>query len=86
MDSRQAAGAVVLIRRQQLGGGRPIWDPIYADHTSVPIRPDRPRIRLELQSRGDRHIVHNYGHSGAGVSLSWGCADDVVKMVLALLR
>jgi D-amino-acid oxidase len=50
------------------------------------IRPDRPRIRLEHENYGDRHIVHNYGHSGAGVSLSWGCADDVAKLVLGLLR
>jgi D-amino-acid oxidase len=50
------------------------------------IRPDRPTIRFEHENLGDRHIVHNYGHSGAGVSLSWGCADDVAKLVLGLLR
>jgi D-amino-acid oxidase len=50
------------------------------------IRPQRPRIRLEHIDLGDRHIVHNYGHSGAGVSLSWGCADDVTELVLAILR
>ncbi len=49
------------------------------------IRPNRPQIRLEHEPLGDRHIVHNYGHSGAGVSLSWGCADDVAELVLALL-
>jgi D-amino-acid oxidase len=49
------------------------------------IRPDRPQIRLEHEDLGDRHIVHNYGHSGAGVSLSWGCADDAAEIVLALL-
>jgi len=50
------------------------------------IRPDRPLIRLEHEDLGDRHVVHNYGHSGAGVSLSWGCADDVAKLVLDILR
>jgi D-amino-acid oxidase len=49
------------------------------------IRPARPVIRLEHEDLGDRHIVHNYGHSGAGVSLSWGCADDVTAIVLRLL-
>jgi D-amino-acid oxidase len=49
------------------------------------IRPSRSMIRLEHEDRGDRHIVHNYGHSGAGVSLSWGCADDVTAIVLGLL-
>jgi D-amino-acid oxidase len=49
------------------------------------IRPWRPAVRLEHEARGTRHIVHNYGHSGAGVSLSWGCADDVTRLVLDLL-
>ncbi|MET0491785.1 MAG: FAD-dependent oxidoreductase [Actinoplanes sp.] len=48
------------------------------------IRPQRPRIRLEHVALGDRHLVHNYGHSGAGVSLSWGCATDVAELVASL--
>ncbi|MET8152149.1 FAD-dependent oxidoreductase [Actinoplanes sp. NPDC049668] len=49
------------------------------------IRPDRPQIRLEHEDLGGRHLVHNYGHSGAGVSLSWGCADSVLELVRALV-
>jgi len=26
--------------------------------------------------------VHNYGHGGAGVTLSWGCALDVTQRVV----
>ncbi|MEV4131278.1 FAD-dependent oxidoreductase [Dactylosporangium sp. NPDC049742] len=29
---------------------------------------------------GGVRLVHAYGHGGAGVTLSWGCADDVVTL------
>lgn len=44
---------------------------------SVGIRPARPEVRLERV--GD--VVHCYGHGGAGITLSWGCADEVVGLV-----
>jgi D-amino-acid oxidase len=41
----------------------------------VGLRPGRPTIRLEAELlSGDGLCVHNYGHGGAGVTLSWGCA------------
>jgi len=40
----------------------------------VGLRPVRPAVRLERV--GD--VVHCYGHGGAGVTLSWGVADEVV--------
>ena len=43
----------------------------------VGLRPVRPTIRLETQGR----VVHCYGHGGAGVTLSWGCADEVAALV-----
>lgn len=43
----------------------------------VGLRPARPAVRLE---RAD-HVVHCYGHGGSGVTLSWGCADEVVGLV-----
>jgi D-amino-acid oxidase len=52
----------------------------------VGLRPARPQIRLEAETiPGGRHIVHNYGHGGAGVSLSWGCARDVAKLAVSAL-
>lgn len=46
----------------------------------VGIRPCRTTVRLELESLDGQPIVHNYGHGGAGVTLSWGCADEVVSL------
>jgi D-amino-acid oxidase len=52
----------------------------------VGLRPGRPQVRLEAETISDgRHIVHNYGHGGAGVSLSWGCAIEVTKRAQAAL-
>jgi D-amino-acid oxidase len=42
----------------------------------VGLRPARPEVRLERV--GD--VIHCYGHGGAGVTLAWGCAGDVVGL------
>jgi D-amino-acid oxidase len=47
---------------------------------AVGLRPGRARVRLETEDRPAGRIVHNYGHGGAGVTLSWGCADEVVRL------
>ncbi|MGH2485013.1 MAG: FAD-dependent oxidoreductase, partial [Ktedonobacterales bacterium] len=48
---------------------------------AVGLRPTRPAIRLEReQITPERAVIHNYGHGGAGVTLSWGCADDVARL------
>ncbi len=49
----------------------------------VGLRPARPSVRLEEERVGDSRIVHCYGHGGSGVTLSWGCADDVAALVAA---
>lgn len=49
----------------------------------VGVRPARPQVRVEHVATPARHIIHNYGHGGAGVTLSWGCASEVVGMVEA---
>lgn len=52
----------------------------------VGLRPGRPGVRLEPDLLPDSTpCVHNYGHGGAGVTLSWGCADEVVRLVRTAL-
>ena len=41
------------------------------------LRPFRPEVRLERVGR----IIHNYGHGGAGYTLSRGCAVSVAELV-----
>ncbi len=47
----------------------------------VGLRPARPTVRLEAERRGGVRVVHCYGHGGAGVTLSWGCAEEVAGLV-----
>ncbi|HEY4185549.1 MAG TPA: FAD-dependent oxidoreductase [Polyangia bacterium] len=58
--------------------GAPVLDQL------VGLRPARNGgVRLELAPLdlpGGVRLIHDYGHGGAGVTLCWGCADDVVKL------
>ncbi len=52
----------------------------------VGLRPVRPAVRLEAEpgggpAGGGPLILHNYGHGGGGVTLSWGCARDVAGLL-----
>lgn len=50
----------------------------------VGLRPCRPQVRLEPEALpGGRVLWHNYGHGGAGVTLSWGCARELTDAILA---
>lgn len=47
----------------------------------VGLRPARTAVRLEAESRpGGKLVIHNYGHGGAGVTVSWGCAAQVAEI------
>src|SRR5262245_2278545 len=48
----------------------------------VGLRPFRKSgVRIERgQLRDRRMVIHNYGHGGAGFTLSWGCAREVFEL------
>jgi D-amino-acid oxidase len=48
----------------------------------VGLRPFRKSgVRIERDELHDgRTIIHNYGHGGAGFTMSWGCAREVVEL------
>jgi len=70
-------------------GGRVRLPPVFASwdrviRTSVGLRPHRPAgLRLEAETFGDKTVIHNYGHGGAGVSLSWGTGHIAAEKALA---
>ncbi len=65
---RRASELVPELARAQVVGHR------------VGLRPGRSAVRLEVDP-GDARTVHCYGHGGAGVTLAYGCAEDVVRLV-----
>jgi D-amino-acid oxidase len=48
----------------------------------VGLRPfRRSGVRLERDRlRNGRIVIHNYGHGGAGFTVSWGCAEKVFEL------
>lgn len=48
----------------------------------VGLRPYRPQgFVVEAGRMGEKILVHNYGHGGAGVTLSWGTASLAVDLM-----
>lgn len=48
----------------------------------IGARPTRDIVRVESDRLEDGTVVvHNYGHGGAGVTLSWGCAENVLTLL-----
>ncbi|MEY9892532.1 D-amino-acid oxidase [Catenulispora sp. MAP12-49] len=51
----------------------------------VGLRAARREPRVELEKTGDALIVHNYGHGGVAVGLSWGCAQEAAGLAVGVL-
>lgn len=46
----------------------------------VGLRPKRSSVRFEFDKKFPT-IYHNYGHGGAGFTVAWGCAIELVKKI-----
>jgi D-amino-acid oxidase len=56
--------------------------PVLAERVGLrPFR--RSGVRIERDRlRDGRTVIHNYGHGGAGFTLSWGCARKVLELTM----
>jgi glycine/D-amino acid oxidase-like deaminating enzyme len=51
--------------------------------TVVGLRPFRASgFRVAAEKLGDKLVVHNYGHGGSGVTMSWGTGDLATRLAL----
>ena len=78
MDIREEDNEAILSKVEALW---PDLDRSRIVGGTVGLRPSRTEVRLEFEKVGGRTVIHNYGHGGAGVTLSWGCAEEVVEIV-----
>jgi len=72
LDEREAQEILVRCRRLE-----PRLERAAVLGVGIGVRPFRPQVRLEAEPVGRAIVIHDYGHGGAGVTLSWGCAHDV---------
>jgi D-amino-acid oxidase len=57
-------------------------EPVEIVSVACGLRPVRSTVRLEREEMGPGGVViHNYGHGGAGVTLSWGCAAEAAALL-----
>lgn len=50
---------------------------------TIGLRPHRPSgFVLRAEKLDDKTLIHNYGHGGAGMSLSWGTGQMAAEMAL----
>src|SRR5215216_4119563 len=61
---------------------RPLISPERIVRRIVGFRPfRRDGFRVDAESCGDKLLVHNYGHGGCGVTLSWGTASLALDLI-----
>ena len=81
--SREGRTADVAPRRPPLRLTPPdlSWDRII--RTTIGLRPHRPSgFVLRADKIDEKTLIHNYGHGGAGMSLSWGTGQMAAELAL----
>jgi len=82
------AGAGAAASNYALRSGSGKLAPVKASperviRTVVGLRPFRPSgFRLEAESVDKKTVIHNYGHGGGGMTMSWGCAHLALEEAL----
>jgi D-amino-acid oxidase len=82
-----ALGGCATTRRPSLDCSplpRPMIDPARLIRTVAGLRPYRASgFVVRREALGDKALVHNYGHGGAGITLSWGSSRLAADLGLA---
>jgi glycine/D-amino acid oxidase-like deaminating enzyme len=59
----------------------PRIDPAREIRTITGLRPFRPSgFVVRRETREGRSLIHNYGHGGGGMTLSWGCSQLAIQL------
>ena len=72
--------------------GDPDFSLLATDWAIAGLRPCRKGgVKLEVDRGTDiakdrKVLIHNFGHGGAGITLAWGCADQVRELAQVELR
>jgi len=86
--------AEMSIRNRVLENAAKMWPAVLNDKGDFDVLRDivgrRPTriggMRLEIEEVGKGKICHAYGAGGRGYEISWGVADEVVKLVTEALK
>jgi D-amino-acid oxidase len=84
-DTKPDSGTAAAILRRCSALEPRLADAEVLGH-GVGLRPGRPEVRLEREYGDGLPLVHNYGHGGSGVTLSWGCAEEAAGLVMDALE
>jgi D-amino-acid oxidase len=79
MTTRWPAAAAALATERRFAPVKVARERIIRE--VVGLRPYRPEgFKVEAERLGNKLLIHNYGHGGAGVTLSWGTASLAVDL------